>query len=87
MDVRTQPRLVPVPTAPPARTLQPARLGAARIVYLSCEPATLARDIGALALDGYALVGVRGFDLFPQTPHVEALAVLERIGSADPVSP
>jgi len=47
-----------------------------RIVYLSCHPATLARDVGALGAGGYALEGLRAFDLFPQTPHVEALACL-----------
>jgi len=57
---------------------QVAELGAARIVYLSCDPATLARDLGALAAAGYALDAVRAFDLFPQTPHVEVLAALRR---------
>lgn len=55
-----------------------AALGASRIVYLSCDPATLARDLSALAHQGYALRLARGFDLFPQTPHLEALAVMER---------
>jgi 23S rRNA (uracil1939-C5)-methyltransferase len=53
-------------------------LGAPRIAYLSCDPATLARDLALLAARGYALRSLRGFDLFPQTPHLEALAVLER---------
>jgi 23S rRNA (uracil1939-C5)-methyltransferase len=52
-------------------------LGAKRIVYLSCDPATLARDLGVLCAGGYELRCVRGFDLFPQTAHVEALATLE----------
>jgi 23S rRNA (uracil1939-C5)-methyltransferase len=47
------------------------------IVYLSCDPATLARDLARLAPAGYALRSLEGFDLFPQTAHVEALAVLE----------
>jgi 23S rRNA (uracil1939-C5)-methyltransferase len=55
-----------------------AALGASRIVYLSCDPATLARDLAVLIAEGYALDGMRGFDLFPQTPHVEALAILSR---------
>ena len=54
-----------------------ASLGASRIVYLSCDPATLARDAAVLCARGYTVVSVEGFDLFPQTPHVEALLVLE----------
>jgi 23S rRNA (uracil1939-C5)-methyltransferase len=50
-----------------------------RLVYLSCDPATLARDVRAFADRGYALATVEAFDLFPQTPHVEALAVLEGV--------
>jgi 23S rRNA (uracil1939-C5)-methyltransferase len=50
-----------------------------RLVYLSCDPATLARDVRTFADHGYSLEAVEGFDLFPQTPHVEALAVLEGV--------
>jgi 23S rRNA (uracil1939-C5)-methyltransferase len=55
-----------------------AAAGAARVVYVSCEPATLARDLAVLHGDGLRLVSVRGYDLFPQTAHVEAIAVLKR---------
>jgi 23S rRNA (uracil1939-C5)-methyltransferase len=55
-----------------------AGLAPARVVYLSCDPATLARDLGRWAARGWALRSLEGFDLFPQTPHVEALALLER---------
>ncbi|MCH2169321.1 TRAM domain-containing protein [Myxococcota bacterium] len=51
-----------------------------RLVYLSCNPATLARDLSRFVELDYEVGRVRGFDLFPQTPHVEALAVLERPG-------
>ena len=53
-------------------------LGAPRLVYLSCDPATLARDLARFARSGYRLVQAAGFDLFPQTAHVEALAAMER---------
>jgi len=55
-----------------------AAAGEARVVYVSCAPATLARDLAVLAAAGLRLLSVRGFDLFPQTPHVEAIAVLAR---------
>ena len=57
-----------------------AELRARRIVYLSCDPATLARDLRLLceAVPSYGLTRVSAFDLFPQTPHVEALVVLEQ---------
>jgi 23S rRNA (uracil1939-C5)-methyltransferase len=55
-----------------------AQLGARRIVYVSCDPATLARDLRVLLARSYRLASCRGFDLFPQTPHLEGLAVLER---------
>jgi len=71
--------------------LDPPRLGLAqaelsllcelappRVVYLSCDPATLARDARGLAEAGYRLDLVEGFDLFPQTPHTEGLARLVR---------
>jgi len=83
--------------SPVALVLDPPRTGlvrgsaealvavrAERIVYLSCDPATLARDLAQICALGYRLAAVEGIDLFPQTPHVEALATLERIGTAGP---
>ena len=49
-----------------------------RIVYVSCNPTTLAPNAAQLAEAGWALRAVRPVDLFPQTPHIECVALLER---------
>ena len=53
-------------------------MGAARVVYVSCNPATQVRDVGLLSEGGYQLVSVQPVDMFPHTPHIENLCVLER---------
>jgi 23S rRNA (uracil1939-C5)-methyltransferase len=52
--------------------------GPERIVYVSCNPTTLAPNARQFADDGYVLKVVRPVDMFPQTPHIEAVALLER---------
>ena len=54
-----------------------ARLGAKRLVYVSCNPATLARDAQVLVGQGYRLKRAGILDMFPQTAHVEAMALFE----------
>ena len=54
------------------------RLGAQRIVYVSCNPATQARDILTLNEFGYQLKKLKFVDQFPHTAHVEAIGVFEK---------
>ncbi len=54
-------------------------LKAPRLVYVSCNPVTLARDLGQLVRAGYALEGLRIFDFYPQTSHIETVARLSLI--------
>ena len=53
-------------------------VGAKRIVYVSCDPATLARDIIFLKEKGFEVKKIRCFDMFPQTIHVETVCLLEK---------
>jgi 23S rRNA (uracil1939-C5)-methyltransferase len=53
-------------------------LGAARIRYVSCDPATLARDLGPLLAAGYHIEEAHLFDLFPETFHIESVMLLAR---------
>jgi 23S rRNA (uracil1939-C5)-methyltransferase len=46
------------------------------LVYVSCNPVTLARDLGELTRGGYEIDGLRLFDFYPQTSHVESVATL-----------
>lgn len=55
-----------------------ASLEASRLVYVSCDPATLARDLAWFAELGYGLADLRAFDAFPMTHHVECVALLVR---------
>ncbi|WP_245753587.1 class I SAM-dependent RNA methyltransferase [Geodermatophilus ruber] len=58
-----------------------AGTGARAVVYVACDPASLARDVAAFAGAGYRLAALRGFDAFPMTAHVECVALLVRDSS------
>ena len=68
---------------PPRAGLEPAALDAivrmkpATIIYVSCDPSTLARDAARLLSSGYRLRSVTPFDLFPQTYHIESISWFE----------
>jgi 23S rRNA (uracil1939-C5)-methyltransferase len=49
-----------------------------RIVYLSCNPVTQARDVALLCAESYGVRAHRGYNFFPRTPHIEHLVVLDR---------
>jgi tRNA/tmRNA/rRNA uracil-C5-methylase (TrmA/RlmC/RlmD family) len=62
--------------AGPAVSRLLAGTGARAVVYVACDPAALARDVHAFGEAGYRLAGIRGFDAFPMTAHVECVALL-----------
>ncbi len=71
---------------PPRKGLTPEFIDAAvktnpkKIVYISCNPATQVRDLQLFREQGYDFNEIDPVDMFPQTPHVESVAVLERVG-------
>jgi 23S rRNA (uracil1939-C5)-methyltransferase len=78
-------------TRPDLVILDPPRIGASeeaiaglagwhapRIIYVSCDPPTLARDAARIISAGYAVESMAAFDLFPNTPHVEVVSVFRR---------
>jgi 23S rRNA (uracil1939-C5)-methyltransferase len=57
-----------------------SRLSPRRVIYVSCDPATLARDIKLFAKHAYAATEAKAFDMFPRCAHVECCCLLERSG-------
>ncbi len=80
--VRKRPDLVvldpPRAGAGKAVTRSLIEIGAPRICYIACDPATLARDLGSLVAAGYRIEEAHLFDLFPQTFHIESVMLLAR---------
>lgn len=60
-----------------------AREGPGKVVVVSCDPATLARDVARLGTGGFRVVRAVPFDMFPQTAHVETAVLLERAPQSD----
>jgi tRNA/tmRNA/rRNA uracil-C5-methylase (TrmA/RlmC/RlmD family) len=54
------------------------RIQAGRLLYLSCDAPTLARDLNRLCTGGYRVARIQPFDMFPQTAHLETLVELVR---------
>ena len=93
-------RWLPEPGQRPSGVLlDPPRAGAApevlnliaastarRVVYVSCDPMTLARDLASLGASGFGVREVRAFDTFPMTHHVETVVALTRDGAGDRIS-
>jgi 23S rRNA (uracil1939-C5)-methyltransferase len=52
-----------------------------RVVYVSCDPATLARDLKLFAELGYSLRSLKPVDMFPRTPHVETVCLLSKLNT------
>lgn len=61
---------------------QMAEAGARSIIYIACDPTSLARDTGTLRGLGYELADVRAYDIYPMTHHVETVALFRRGGDA-----
>ncbi len=80
--IKKEGKLDAVIVDPPRKGLSPsvisgiAKSGAARVIYVSCDPATLSRDLGIFTGYGYSAKSVQPFDMFPMTGHVETVCCL-----------
>jgi 23S rRNA (uracil1939-C5)-methyltransferase len=94
-DAAAQVHRLPLSGQPPAlAVLNPPRKGCseellravnklapARIIYVSCDPDSLAHDLTILKGDGYAIGKIQPVDMFPQTAHIETVVLLEKTGA------
>ncbi|MEA4812522.1 MAG: class I SAM-dependent RNA methyltransferase [Anaerolineaceae bacterium] len=55
------------------------QLAPQHIIYVSCDPSSLARDLKAFNADGYQVKNIQGFDMFPQTYHIETVVLMSRV--------
>ncbi|MCH8284421.1 MAG: 23S rRNA (uracil(1939)-C(5))-methyltransferase RlmD [Chloroflexi bacterium] len=91
IEARTEQALAQLPERPDAVILDPPRvgchvealdaliaLGARRVVYVSCDPASLAHDLKHLCAEAYALEEIQPIDMFPHTHHIECVATLRK---------
>jgi 23S rRNA (uracil1939-C5)-methyltransferase len=82
---RTFGRIDSIALNPPRKGVQPAAMeaifavNATRIIYVSCEPNSLARDLDKLVNQGYRILRLQPFDMFPQTEQVENVVLLEKV--------
>jgi 23S rRNA (uracil1939-C5)-methyltransferase len=82
--LKIQPDIIVVD--PPRAGIQPraldtiVKMQAATIAYVSCDQATLARDAKRLLANGYTMLEITPFDLFPQTAHIESVSIFKRTG-------
>ena len=69
---------------PPREGINPKAIGKIidfnpdRFVYVSCNPVTLCRDLKVFEERGYSIVKIKGMDMFPRTPHVETVVLIEK---------
>lgn len=62
----------------PGLASQLAKITSKRLVYISCDPATLCRDLADLSEQGFTICKLQPFDMFPQTHHIETVVLLEK---------
>jgi len=80
LDIKPDVVLLDPPRSGMAKAARDAliALSAPLVIYISCDPATLSRDLKAFLAKGYQLDEIKAFDMFPQTYHIESIAILHK---------